>query len=94
MDAVTNADDVDRSKPFPDIFQTALARLDGVVPDEAIVIGDSPYDAQAAAKAGLKTIGVLSGGFTEETLRESGAIAIYRDIADLLERYDQSPLAN
>ncbi len=94
VDAVTDADDVDRSKPFPDIFQAALARLDGVAPDEAIVIGDSPYDAQAATKAGLKMIGVLSGGFAEETLRESGAIAIYRDIADLLERYDQSPLAN
>ena len=93
VDVATNKDDVEHSKPCPDIFQTALARLDGVAPEEAIVVGDSPYDAQAASTAGLKTIGLLSGGFSEEALRDAGCIAIYRDIADLLEHYDRSPLA-
>jgi HAD superfamily hydrolase (TIGR01509 family) len=93
VDATTSADDVERSKPAPDILESALARLDDVAADEAIVIGDSPYDAAAAAKAGMKTIGLLSGGFAEETLREAGVIAIYTDIADLLEHYDESPLA-
>src|SRR5215210_6793625 len=58
VDATTNADDVERSKPSPDVFEAALARLDGVRPEEAIVIGDTPYDATAARRAGLRTIGV------------------------------------
>jgi phosphoglycolate phosphatase-like HAD superfamily hydrolase len=58
-----------------------------------VVIGDTPYDAEAAAKAGLRTIGVLCGGFPEADLRAAGCIAIYRDPADLLARYDTSPLA-
>ena len=93
VDAVTCADDVAHSKPCPDIFQAALARLDGVTPDQAIVIGDTPYDAQAAAKAGMKTIGLLSGGFCEDALRQSGVIDVYCDIADLLEHYEDSALA-
>jgi HAD superfamily hydrolase (TIGR01549 family) len=93
VDVAICADDADRSKPCPDIFETALARLDGVGPDEAIVVGDTPYDAQAATKAGLKTVGLLSGGFAEDVLRNAGAIAIYRDIADLLDHYEESPLA-
>ena len=93
VDAVTCADDAAHSKPYPDIFQAALARLDGVTPDEAIVVGDTPYDAQAAAKAGMKTIALLSGGFSEDALRQPGVIDIYCDIADLLEHYEDSPLA-
>ena len=92
VDAATSADDVERSKPSPDVFQAALARLDDVQPHEAIVIGDTPYDAIAARKAGLNTIGLLSGGFAEEALREAGVVALYRDIADLLEHYEESPL--
>jgi HAD superfamily hydrolase (TIGR01549 family) len=93
VDATTNADDVERSKPSPEIFEAALARLESVRPEEAIVIGDTPYDAIAARRAGVRTIGLLSGGFPEEALREAGVVAIYRDIADLLEHYDESPLA-
>lgn len=94
VDAATCADDVDRSKPFPDIFEAALGRLDDVQAGEAIVIGDSPYDVEAARKAGMATLSLLSGGFDEEALREAGAIAIYKDIADLLEHYDESPLTS
>ena len=94
VDAATCADDTEHSKPCPDIFQTALARLDAIAPREAIVIGDTPYDVEAAAKAGMKTIALLSGGFSEEALRKSGAIDVYTDIADLLEHYEDSPLGS
>jgi HAD superfamily hydrolase (TIGR01549 family) len=94
IDAATTSDDAERSKPFPDIFQAAMERLDGIDPADAVVVGDSPYDAEAAAKAGLKTVGVLSGGFSEEELRAAGAIAIYKDPADLLRNFKSSPLSN
>jgi HAD superfamily hydrolase (TIGR01509 family) len=94
LETATSSDDAKRSKPHPDIFQAALAGLGEVEPEEAIVIGDTPYDAIAAAKAGIRTIGVLSGGFMEEALRGAGAVEIYRDVADLLKHYDESLLAN
>jgi HAD superfamily hydrolase (TIGR01509 family) len=89
VDAATTSEDAERSKPHPDIF---LAALDGLPPDQAIVVGDSPYDAEAAGKAGLRTIGLLSGGFPAEALRAAGCSALYRDPAALLEGYDASPL--
>lgn len=93
IDGATSADDTERSKPYPDIFQAALDQLKDANPTHAIVIGDTPYDIEAAKKIKLRTIAVLSGGFTEEDLQRTGAIAIYRDIAHLLEEYDRSPLA-
>jgi HAD superfamily hydrolase (TIGR01509 family) len=87
----TSSEDAERSKPHPDIFQAALERLGNVSPSEAITIGDSPYDCIAAGKLGIISIGVLSGGFPEEQLRKAGASAIYKDCADLLNRYEQSP---
>jgi HAD superfamily hydrolase (TIGR01509 family) len=89
----TSADDAEKSKPHPDIFEATLERLDGVKPSEAFVVGDTPYDAEAAGKAGLKTIGLLSGGFPEEDLRAAGCVRVYRDAAHLLAEYDSSPLA-
>jgi HAD superfamily hydrolase (TIGR01549 family) len=89
----TSADDAERSKPHPDIFQAALARLGHVAPTEAVTIGDSPYDAIAAGKLKMPSVGVLSGGFAEKDLREAGYSEIYKDCADLLHRYDQSLLA-
>lgn len=93
LEAATSADDAGRSKPHPDIFQAALDRLDDVEPEEAVVVGDSPFDIEAAGRAGLRTIAVLSGGFSEERLREAGAKEVYTDITDLLEHYDNSLLA-
>jgi phosphoglycolate phosphatase-like HAD superfamily hydrolase len=90
----TSSEDAARSKPEPDIFEAAMARLGNIDPSHAIVIGDTPWDAEAAGKAGLKTIGVLCGGFPESDLREAGCVAIYANPADLLARYDDSPLAN
>ena len=91
LEADTNADDAESSKPEPDIFLAAMKQLGHPKPEQAIVIGDTPYDESAATKAGLKTIGFLSGGFPEEQLR--GCIAIFKDPADLLARYEESPLA-
>ncbi|MFL6256208.1 MAG: HAD family hydrolase [Pyrinomonadaceae bacterium] len=89
----TSSDDAEKSKPHPDIFEAALSRLDDTRPSEAVVVGDTPYDAEAAGKAGLQTIGFLSGGFPEADLRAAGCATIYRDPADLLANYDTSPLA-
>ena len=93
VDAQTSSDDAQRSKPHPDIFQAAIKRIEGVEADGMLVIGDTPYDAEAAGKAGLRTIGMLCGGFPEASLREAGCIAIYRDPADLLANYESSPVA-
>jgi len=93
IDEQTSSDDAESSKPHPDIFLAALKRLGNPNPPDVIVVGDTPYDAEAAGKAGLRTIGMLCGGFPEDSLRKAGCIAIYRDPADLLARYDGSPLS-
>lgn len=94
VDAETSSADAKRSKPHPDIFEAALDRLGSdVQPKNAVVVGDSPHDAEAAGKAGMRTVGVLCGGFAEKDLREAGCIAIFRDPEDLWKRYDESPLA-
>jgi HAD superfamily hydrolase (TIGR01549 family) len=86
----TSSDDADKSKPHPDIFEAALERLGDIEPDEAIVVGDTPYDAEAAGKINLRTIGVLCGGFPEAELKAAGCIAFYQGPADLLTHYDDS----
>ncbi len=93
LDAETSSDDADKSKPHPDIFAAAVAKLAGIEADAMVVIGDTPYDAEAAGKAGLRTIGVLCGGWPEDKLKEAGCIAVFKDPADLLAHYDASPLA-
>ncbi|WP_174279444.1 HAD family hydrolase [Sphingomonas bacterium] len=90
--AATSIDDVETSKPAPDIFGVALARV-ATAPDRAIVVGDAIYDMQAARTAGAGAIGLTSGFFDAGRLREAGAGATYADVADLLARWDTSPLA-
>ncbi|SEO13089.1 haloacid dehalogenase superfamily, subfamily IA, variant 3 with third motif having DD or ED/haloacid dehalogenase superfamily, subfamily IA, variant 1 with third motif having Dx(3-4)D or Dx(3-4)E [Rhodospirillales bacterium URHD0017] len=94
IDVETSSDDAEKSKPHPDIFRAALARLEIVQPAQALVIGDTPYDAEAAAKAGLRTVGLLCGGWSEDELKGAGCVAVFRDPADLLARYPESPLAS
>ena len=93
VDSVTSADDVKRSKPFPDIFQNALKELGNPDPYDVIVVGDTRYDAEAAAKANLETIGLLCGASTKRELLEAGCIALYRDPGELLTKYQNSPLS-
>ena len=92
IEGSTSTDDAEKSKPEPDIFVAALDQLNGVDAKEVIVVGDSPYDAQAASKLSLSTIGLLGGGFSEEVLQEAGCVAIYQNPADLLANYENSPL--
>jgi HAD superfamily hydrolase (TIGR01509 family) len=91
IDAKTSSDDAENSKPQPDIFEAALRRL-GMEPERAVAIGDTPYDAEAAGKAGIRTIGVLCGGWSADELCAAGCIATYRDVEHLLADYETSPL--
>lgn len=92
--AATSSSDAKHSKPEPDIFQAALGQLEPIQRDKVIVVGDTPYDIQAARRAGLRAIGLLSGGWPADRLRQEGATAVYPDPADLLAHYDESPLAH
>ncbi len=93
IEGATSADDAERSKPHPDIFEAAMKQLGNATASRVIVVGDTPYDAEAAGKINLRTVGVLCGGFPEEELRAAGCLSLYLDPADLLARYDQSLLS-
>ena len=84
----TSADDVEKSKPEPDIFEAALKKLGKIKKKNVIVIGDTAYDAEAAAKINLKTIGVLTGGWTKSELLSAGCSEVYRDIEEIIEDYE------
>jgi HAD superfamily hydrolase (TIGR01509 family) len=90
----TSRDEVAHSKPDPDIFAAALAKVAPLGADEVIVVGDTPYDMEAAATLGITTVGFRSGGFPEEQLRDAGAAEIYDGPADLLARYGRSLLSS
>ena len=90
LDTETSSDDADKSKPHPDIFQAAMDRLGKIQPRDCIVVGDSPYDAEAAAKAGIRSVGFLCGGFPEAELRGAGFESLYEGTADLLGNYEES----
>lgn len=89
--AETSSSDAAQSKPDPDIFQAALERL-GKPPSDVIVVGDTPYDAQAAGKAGMACIGLTCGGWSAEDLRQAGCRETYADPRELLAQYEQSSL--
>ncbi|HEY0796470.1 MAG TPA: HAD family phosphatase [Acidisarcina sp.] len=91
IDEETTADDAERAKPHPDIFQVALKKA-GVEAADALALGDTPYDAEAAGKAGVKTIGVTTGGWSERELLDAGCIEVYPNVADLLKSFDESAL--
>jgi HAD superfamily hydrolase (TIGR01549 family) len=94
VEVETSSADVKRSKPHPDIFEAALDRLEkNLRREEVIVVGDSPHDAEAAKRAGLRTLGVRCGGFPESALWEAGCVAIYDGPEDLLRHYEETPLA-
>ncbi|WP_050401031.1 HAD family hydrolase [Bradyrhizobium embrapense] len=93
VDVTTSSDDAEESKPAPDIFNVVLKKLkiDGA---DAVVIGDTPYDAEAARKAGVRTVGVLCGGFSEDELRKAGCAEVYPGPAALLACFERSMLCN
>ena len=90
LDTETSSDDAEKSKPHPDIFEAAVKRLKTVRPDECIVVGDSPYDAEAASKAGILAVGFLCGGFPKDDLLKAGYKVLYKGAGDVLSRYDDS----
>ncbi len=92
--ARTTTDDAAASKPAGDIFAAALDKVGGLKPSQVIVVGDTPYDVQAASDCGIRTIAVRSGGFEDAVLWQTGAIAIYDDAAALLSGFNASPLAD
>jgi HAD superfamily hydrolase (TIGR01509 family) len=89
MEERATASDAKRSKPDPDIVQAAVGES-GIGKENLVMIGDTPYDVEAAARAGVKCVAFRSGGWTDDSLK--GALAIYDGPADLLAHYDTSPL--
>jgi HAD superfamily hydrolase (TIGR01549 family) len=88
-DAWTSAGDVEQTKPAPDLVEAALERVGG---RPAVMVGDSTWDCRAAANAGVETIAVLTGGFSEGELREAGALAVFESIDELRRRLSETPL--
>jgi HAD superfamily hydrolase (TIGR01509 family) len=89
IEATTSSDDAERSKPDGDIIRAALDRA-SCAPEDALMLGDTPYDVEAARKAGVGTIALRCGGWDERAL--DGALAVYADAAALLEQLEASPL--
>jgi phosphoglycolate phosphatase-like HAD superfamily hydrolase len=92
--ATTSADDVEKSKPAGDIFASALQKTSSKARDRTIAIGDTPYDAIAAAKCGIRTIALRSGGFTDDELLAARPIALYEDVSDLFDNLPASELSD
>ncbi|MCU0533615.1 MAG: HAD family hydrolase [Hydrococcus sp. Prado102] len=91
QDEATTSSDAESSKPEPDIVEAALNKSD-MQPQQAIMLGDTPYDIESANKAGVEVIAFRCGGFDDNQLKD--AIAIYDDPADLLANYERSPLSS
>ncbi|MFF8279825.1 HAD family hydrolase [Streptomyces lateritius] len=95
-DAITasaTSDDVEEGKPAPDPIEHALS-LVGVTPDRAVFVGDTVWDMQACARAGVAGVGLLCGGIPHDDLTKAGAAAVYDDPADLLAKLGTSPFAS
>jgi HAD superfamily hydrolase (TIGR01549 family) len=90
VEAWTTSADVEQTKPDPDLVQVAMDKVGG---GEAVLVGDSTWDCEAAARAEVQTVAVLTGGFSEQELRQAGAAAVYESLTELCERLDQTPLA-
>ncbi len=91
IDAVTGSADVEAAKPAPDLFAVALEEA-GTPPETTVVVGDTVWDVEAAARAGLRCVAVTSGGISRAELEAAGAVAVYEDVAALFDGLDDSPL--
>jgi HAD superfamily hydrolase (TIGR01549 family) len=89
VDGWTTSDDVERTKPEPDVIHAALEKAGT---KDAAMIGDSRWDIEAAAKAGLETVCVITGGWSEQELRDHGAAAVFDSLVALREHLDETPL--
>ena len=86
----TTSADVESTKPQPDLVNAAMKKAGT---GEAVMVGDTPWDVQAAERAGIETVAVLTGGFSAAELREAGAVAVFESIEELSEAIDETPLA-
>jgi HAD superfamily hydrolase (TIGR01549 family) len=89
VDGWTTADDVEQTKPHPDVVEVALERAGT---RDAVMVGDSRWDIEAAARAGLETVCVITGGWSEQELRDAGAVAVFDSLVALRESLDDTPL--
>jgi len=89
-DGWTSSADVDATKPEPDLVRAALDRTDD---SKAVMVGDSTWDCEAAGRAGIRTVAVLTGGFSDRELLDAGAVAVFASIPELIEGLDGTPLA-
>jgi len=89
-DAWTTSADVDATKPEPDLVKAALDRAGGT---DAVMVGDTPWDIEAAENADVPTIAVRTGGFGPDELEEAGAVAVFESVSELLKGLDDTPLA-
>ena len=87
-DGWTTDDDVESTKPEPDLVHAAL---DKAGTDEAVMVGDTPWDIEAARKAGLETVTVITGGFSEQELRDAGAAAVFESLDEVRRHLDEPP---
>jgi HAD superfamily hydrolase (TIGR01509 family) len=85
----TTAGDVEATKPEPDLVKAAVEKAGG---GDAVMVGDSTWDCIAAKRAGVQTIAVLTGGFSDQELTEAGAACVFHSMPDLRERLDETPL--
>jgi HAD superfamily hydrolase (TIGR01509 family) len=88
-DAWTTKDDVEATKPEPDLI---LAALEKAQTESAVMVGDTPWDVKAASKAGVETLCVITGGWSKQELREAGAIAVFESVHELRQRLEETPL--
>ena len=88
IDGVVNSSDVENPKPAPDIFEVVLKKL-GIEGADAVAIGDTPYDAEAAVRAGIKCFGVKSGGWSEKKLLAKGALRVFQGIGEIELNYEK-----
>jgi HAD superfamily hydrolase (TIGR01549 family) len=90
VDGWTTSADVEATKPEPDLVHAALERAGA---EEGVMVGDTPWDVHAARKAGVDTLAVLTGGFSEAELREAGAVEVFESVTELCEQLESTPLA-
>ena len=89
IEGYTTSADVEQTKPHPDLVATAMRKVGEL---SAVMIGDSTWDVEAASRAGIKTVAVLTGGFSEAELRSAGAVDVFESLTELRERLDSTPL--
>jgi HAD superfamily hydrolase (TIGR01509 family) len=89
-DAWTTKDDVDATKPAPDLVTAALEKVGG---GDGVMVGDAPWDIEAARKAGIETVCVITGGYSEQELRDAGAAAVFESVDELRRNLERTPLS-